>query len=86
MSPTPAPIRKTRRTGAIGPCYSAGACPASTADGVSGPSGLSCRVGKEIAMLIFLAVTGAVVCCVLCGYGVFSAVRRSRERRAAHVH
>jgi hypothetical protein len=37
-------------------------------------------------MLIFLAVTGAVVCCVLCGYGIFSGVRRSRERRAAHVH
>jgi len=38
-----------------------------------------------MAMLIFLAVTAAVVCCVLCGYGIYAAVRRSRERRAAHV-
>jgi hypothetical protein len=40
-----------------------------------------------MAMAIFLAITAAFVCCALCAYAIYAAVRRSRERRAAaNVH
>jgi hypothetical protein len=33
-------------------------------------------------LAIALIVIGAVACCALCGYGIASAMRRSRTRRS----
>jgi hypothetical protein len=79
-------IRKTRKGGDLSPCSFQPCFLSMTADGASGrTSRLLLPVGEVVAMLIFLAVGAAVVCCALCGYGIYAAVRRSRERRTAHV-
>jgi hypothetical protein len=37
-------------------------------------------------LAIVLIVAAACLCCVLCGYGIATAVRRRRERRDQVVH
>jgi transposase len=47
---------------------------------------VSC-IGEEVmTMVIFLVIAGVAVCCGLCAYGIYTAVRRSRERRTDEVH
>ena len=33
-------------------------------------------------MVVFLWITAIVACCALCGWGIATAVKRSKERRA----
>jgi hypothetical protein len=37
-------------------------------------------------MEVVFWITLAVACCVLCGYGIYAAVRRGRERREHSTH
>ena len=38
-----------------------------------------------MAMVIIAVIVGAALCCGLCAYGINTAVRRSRERRAQNA-
>jgi hypothetical protein len=35
---------------------------------------------------VILVAIGAVICCGLCAYGISTAVRRGRDRRAPSAH
>lgn len=44
-----------------------------------------CTGRKEVAMVIALWIVAVAACFALCGWGIASAVRRSKERRAQAV-
>lgn len=47
-----------------------------------GIPGFAGRPGKEVIVMVAVFwITGIVACCALCGWGIATAVRRSKERR-----